>query len=210
MTRRSTPSARSATGSAVESPFTAPYLARVKIYTKKGDTGQTSLMGGGRVPKDDLRVAAYGDVDETNACIGLVRVTPPGDLADDLLGAIQRDLFAIGGALASPAPGRLKKAQQAKVVVPKPRITALEDAIDEADRELPALKAFVLPGGTPKAAALHLARTVCRRAERAVVRLARTEKVGAEVIVYLNRLSDLLFTLARLANHRAGRSDETW
>ena len=182
----------------------------MKIYTKTGDTGETSLMGGRRVPKDNPRVAAYGDVDETNACIGLARATPPGALADDLLGAIQRDLFAIGGTLASPAPGKLKKAQRAKVAVAPERIAALEHAIDEAEQELPALKAFVLPGGTPKAAALHLARTVCRRAERSVVHLARTEEVGGEVVVYLNRLSDLLFTLARLANHRAGGEDQTW
>jgi cob(I)alamin adenosyltransferase len=182
----------------------------VKIYTKQGDGGKTALMGGGRVAKDHVRVAAYGDVDEINACIGLVRTTAPVDFADDLLGAIQKGLFAIGGALATPSPGRLKAAQKNKMVVPKERVLALEAAIDEADRELSALKAFVLPGGTPKAAALHLARTVCRRAERSVVHLSRSAKVPAEIVVYLNRLSDLLFTLARLANRRAGVSDVTW
>jgi cob(I)alamin adenosyltransferase len=163
----------------------------VKIYTKTGDTGETSLMGGGRVPKDDARVAAYGDVDETSA-------------------AIQQDLFAIGGSLATPEPERLKEAQRAKLRVPADRIAELERAIDEADRELPPLKAFVLPGGTPKAAALHLARTVCRRAERSVIHLTHQEDVPPEIVVYLNRLSDLLFTLARLANHRAESPDQTW
>ena len=182
----------------------------MKIYTKTGDTGETSLMGAGRVPKDHQRVAAYGDVDETSAAIGLGRTTEPRDFADDLLAAIQRDLFAIGGALATPEPERVGAVQRAKVVVSPERVSALEAAIDAADTELPPLRAFVLPGGTPKAAALHLARAVCRRAERSVVRLAHAEPVPDGVIVYLNRLSDCLFTLARLANHRAGAADATW
>jgi len=182
----------------------------VKIYTRTGDGGETSLMGAGRVPKDHLRVRAYGDVDEANAAVGLARTTAPRDLADDLLTAIQHDLFTIGGALATPEPDRVGAAQRVKVVVAAERISALEAAIDAADTELPALKAFVLPGGTPKAAALHLARTVCRRAERTVVHLSHTEHVPDEVLVYLNRLSDLLFTLARLANLRARVDDVTW
>lgn len=182
----------------------------MKIYTKTGDAGDTSLMGGGRVPKYHLRVAAYGDVDETNAAIGAARVTRPARLADALLAEIQRDLFTIGGALATPRPHRLKQRQRDKVVIAEERIAALERAIDAADGELPPLRAFVLPGGTPKAAALHLARTACRRAERAVVRLAREEPVPAEILVYLNRLSDLLFMLARLANARARKKDVTW
>ena len=182
----------------------------MKIYTRTGDTGETSLMGGGRVPKDDARVSAYGEVDETNAAIGLVRSTAPLDLSAELLAAIQQDLFAIGGILATPAPERLKDAQRAKLVMPAGRIAALERAIDDADGELPALKAFVLPGGTPKAAALHLARTICRRAERSVVHLSHHEEVPAEIVVYLNRLSDYLFTLARLANHRAKVPDAIW
>jgi len=129
----------------------------VKIYTRTGDGGETSLMGAGRVPKDHLRVRAYGDVDEANAAVGLARTTAPRDLADDLLTAIQHDLFTIGGALATPEPDRVGAAQRVKVVVAAERISALEAAIDAADTELPALKAFVLPGGTPKAAALHLA-----------------------------------------------------
>lgn len=167
-------------------------------------------MGGGRVSKDHARVLAYGDVDEVNAALGVVRTTAPADLADELLSAIQRDLFTIGGALATPEPDRLKAPQRSKVVVPADRIQALEQAIDAAEVELPALTAFVLPGGTPKAAALHLARTACRRAERTVVHLSHQEAVPEEVVVYLNRLSDLLFTLARLANHRAGVRDVTW
>ena len=182
----------------------------MKIYTRTGDTGETSLMGAGRVPKDHQRVAAYGDVDETSAAIGLARTTEPRDLADDLLAAIQRDLFTIGGALATPEPERVGAAQRAKVAVSPERVSALEAAIDAADTELPPLRAFVLPGGTPKAAALHLARAVCRRAERSAVHLAHAESVPAEVIIYLNRLSDLLFTLARLANHRARAADATW
>jgi cob(I)alamin adenosyltransferase len=182
----------------------------VRIYTRTGDAGDTSLMGGGRVAKDDLRVAAYGDVDETNAAIGLARTTPPADFAGAILAEVQRDLFAIGGALATPAPERLREAQRDKMVVSADRVAALERAIDEADAELPPLQAFVLPGGTPKAAALHLARTVCRRAERGVVALSHTSPVAPDVLTYLNRLSDLLFTLARLANHRAGIADAIW
>jgi cob(I)alamin adenosyltransferase len=185
-------------------------LGGVKIYTRTGDGGETSLMGGGRVPKDHARVAAYGDVDEANAAIGVALTTEPRELAADLLHAVQRDLFAIGGALATPEPDRLKAAQRDKMVLAPGRVEALERAMDDATAELPALTAFVLPGGTPKAAALHVARTVCRRAERAVVHLARTETVTEDVLVYLNRLSDLLFTLARLANHRAGVPDRTW
>jgi cob(I)alamin adenosyltransferase len=186
------------------------YLGGVKIYTRTGDAGETSLMGAGRVAKDHLRVAAYGDVDEANAAIGLALTTEPRDFAEPLLSAIQRDLFAIGGALATPAPERVAAVQRAKVVVPPERIADLERAIDAADAELPALTAFILPGGTPKAAALHAARTICRRAERTAVRLAHDEPVPAEVLVYLNRLSDLLFTLARLANRRAGIEERTW
>lgn len=181
-----------------------------RIYTKTGDAGDTGLVGGGRVSKDHARVHAYGEIDETNAALGVVRTTAPADFSDELLAAIQRDLFAVGGRLATPEPERLREAQRGKVAIPPGRIAALEAAIDAADAELPPLKAFVLPGGTPKAAALHLARAVCRRAERSVVYLSHVEEVPPEILVYLNRLSDLLFTLARLANHRAGSPDVTW
>ncbi len=181
----------------------------MKIYTKTGDTGETALFGGGRVPKDDLRVTAYGDVDELNSAIGAVLATPPAEFEASLLFGIQRDLFAIGGQLASPDPEKVAKAL-AKAVIPDDRVPALEAAIDRADQDLAPLTAFVLPGGTPKAAALHLARTTCRRAERAVVALHRAHPVRPEILVYLNRLSDFLFTMARLANHRAGVADRTW
>lgn len=179
------------------------------IYTKTGDTGTTGLFGGGRVSKDDARVAAYGDVDELNSAIGVVRATAPADFFDDLFATIQRDLFSIGGHLATPDPEKVKKAL-ARAELSEARVTAFEDAIDAADAELPPLRAFILPAGTPKAAALHLARTVCRRAERSVVHLAGRADVPPLFLVYLNRLSDLLFALARLANHRAGAGDVTW
>ena len=181
----------------------------MKIYTKSGDAGTTGLFGGGRVSKADARVGAYGDVDELNSAIGVVRATDPADFADDLLASIQRDLFSIGGHLATPDPEKVRKAL-ARAELSDARVTAFEQAIDAADAELPALRAFVLPAGTPKAAALHLARTVCRRAERSVVHLAGAADVPPLFLVYLNRLSDLLFTLARLANHRGGRGDVTW
>lgn len=181
----------------------------MKIYTKTGDEGQTGLFGGGRVPKDHPRVSAYGDVDELNAALGVARAAAPGDRFDPLLEQVQRDLFAIGGYLATPDPAKVAAAL-AKAELPATRVTDFERAMDSADEELPPLKAFVLPAGTPQAAALHLARTICRRAERSVVHLAREAEVPPLFIVYLNRLSDLLFTLARLANHRSGVADDTW
>ncbi|HEX5633485.1 MAG TPA: cob(I)yrinic acid a,c-diamide adenosyltransferase [Gemmatimonadales bacterium] len=181
----------------------------MKIYTRTGDAGETALFGGGRVTKDHPRVAAYGDVDELNSVIGLARATEPRDLFDAMLEEIQRDLFAIGGHLATPDPEKVAKALE-KATLSHERVEAFERAIDEADTELPPLRAFVLPAGSPKAAALHVARTACRRAERNVVHLAVQEAVPELFMVYLNRLSDLLFTLARLANHRAGATDVTW
>lgn len=181
----------------------------MKIYTKTGDRGETALFGGGRVPKDHPRVAAYGDVDELNSLLGVIRATEPAGLFDPLLESIQRDLFSIGGHLATPDPERVSKALEKATLSPE-RVSEFEQAMDKAERELPPLKAFVLPAGTPKASALHLARTVCRRAERSVVHLAQSNEVPGLFLIYLNRLSDLLFTLARLANHRAGVKDVTW
>ena len=181
----------------------------MKIYTKTGDGGETSLFGGGRVPKHDPRVAAYGDVDELNSAIGLALAMEPHDLEGGLLEQIPRDLFEIGGQLATRAPDRVATAL-AKAQLDERRIEAMEAAIDRGDAVLPPLSAFVLPGGTLKAATLHVARTVCRRAERSVVALRDREPVPPIVLVYLNRLSDLLFTLARLANQRAGVPDRTW
>jgi cob(I)alamin adenosyltransferase len=181
----------------------------MKIYTKTGDEGETSLFGGRRVSKSDARVDAYGHVDELNAALGVAAAATPDAFERDLLVSVQQDLFAIGGRLASPEPDRVAKALE-KAVVPHERIEVLEQAIDRMQGELTPLRQFILPGGTPKAASLHVARTVCRRAERSVVALARVASVPREILMYLNRLSDLLFVMARLANHRAGVVDQTW
>jgi cob(I)alamin adenosyltransferase len=179
----------------------------VKIYTKTGDAGETSLLGGERVPKDHLRVAAYGDVDETNAALGLARTAASPPRAE-LLFAIQKDLFAIGAQLADP--GHDVAGRRAKAAVTASQVERLEAAIDEHEDRLPELRAFVLPGGTVAAAQLHLARTVCRRAERSVVALAHAAGIDPQVLVYLNRLSDLLFVLARAENHADGLPEERW
>jgi len=181
----------------------------VKIYTKTGDQGSTGLFGGGRVSKHHPRVTAYGEVDELNSTIGWVRAVDPTHAWEDALERIQRDLFSIGGQLASPEPAKVEAALTKAALDPS-RVAELEAMIDSAAAELPPLTAFVLPGGSPKAAALHVARTVCRRAERAVVALAEAERVAPGFLEYLNRLSDLLFMLARLANHWDGRTDVTW
>jgi cob(I)alamin adenosyltransferase len=181
----------------------------MKIYTKTGDAGTTGLFGGGRVGKDHPRVEAYGDVDELNAALGVARAAETMPRIDEVLVPVQRDLFAIGALLATPDREKMQQHLE-KARVDDERIAQLERAIDDADRELEPLRAFVLPGGAPKAAALHVARTICRRAERRVVRLRAEEAIPQVVVVYLNRLSDLLFTLARLANHRAGVGEVTW
>lgn len=181
----------------------------MKIYTRTGDAGTTGLFGGGRVSKDDARVDAYGDVDELNAALGVARAMESVPRIDELLVSVQRDLFAIGALLATPDRDRMAH-QLAKARVDDARVAQLEQAIDDADRELEPLRAFVLPGGSPKAAALHVARTICRRAERRVVHLQREVELPAVAVVYLNRLSDLLFTLARLANRSAGSGEVTW
>ena len=180
----------------------------MKIYTKGGDAGETGLIDGSRVPKDDGRVASYGDVDELSATIGLARAHCTDDPVRLLLHEIQKDLFAIGAQLADPQA--LVATRKAKAAVTPEQIEVLERAIDVRQSALPPLQAFILPGGARDAAFLHLARTVCRRAERAVVSLARREKVDPLVIAYLNRLSDLLFVLSREANHRAGEAEERW
>ncbi len=180
-----------------------------KIYTKTGDDGQTGLFGGGRVRKDHPRVEAYGDVDELNAAIGMARSVEMMPRIDEVLAPIQRDLFAIGALLATPHPEKHRE-QLEKARLSDARIAQLEVAIDDGEEELAPLKAFIMPGGTPKAAALHVARTICRRAERAIIRLQKEVEVPQIVIVYLNRLSDLLFVLARVANRRAGAGEVTW
>ncbi|MEO6526993.1 MAG: cob(I)yrinic acid a,c-diamide adenosyltransferase [Gemmatimonadaceae bacterium] len=181
----------------------------MKIYTKTGDSGDTGLFGGGRVPKDDPRVEAYGDVDELNAVIGMARAVEQMPRIDEVLVPLQRDLFAIGALLATPDREKMASHLE-KARIDDERIAQLEQAIDDAESELEPLRAFIVPGGTPKAAALHVARTVCRRAERHVVRLQHTVELPELTVIYLNRLSDLLFTLARLANKRAGAGEVTW
>lgn len=180
----------------------------MKIYTKTGDRGETGLLGGARVAKDDPRVAAYGDVDEANAAIGAAAAHADDAPLLRLLSRVQKDLFAIGARLADPT--HEVAARRAKAAVKAAQVRALERAIDARQRELPPLRAFVLPGGCPAAALLHLSRTVVRRAERSVVALAREAPVEPGIVVYLNRLSDLLFVLARHANHRAGLAEERW
>jgi cob(I)alamin adenosyltransferase len=181
----------------------------MKIYTKTGDAGQTGLFGGGRVSKADPRVEAYGDVDELNAVIGMVRAADVMPRVDEVLLPIQRDLFSLGALLATPDLEKMHD-HLAKAQIDDGRIRELEQAIDMCDKELEPLRAFIVPGGTQKAAALHVARTVCRRAERRVIHLQTEVEIPQIVVVYLNRLSDLLFTLARVANSRAGAGEVTW
>lgn len=184
----------------------------MRIYTGTGDQGDTGLFGGSRVPKSDPRVEAYGSIDELNATIGwaIAQVTEP--VISDRLPRVQPDLFAIGAHLATvPRPG----ARTPKLPpLPDPRIAELETWIDEAEAGLPELRAFVMPGGSSGGAALHVARTTCRRAEREVVRLARTldadHAVDSTILVYLNRLSDLLFVWARRENHHCGAHEQQW
>ena len=181
----------------------------LKIYTKTGDDGQTALFGGGRVEKDHPRVEAYGEVDELNACLGMARSVEMMPRIDEVLVPIQRDLFSIGALLATPDRERMSE-QLSKARIDDERIAELEHAIDDCESELEPLRSFILPGGTPKSCALHVARTVCRRAERRVVSLHHQEGIPDLVVIYLNRLSDLLFMLARLANKRAGAGEVTW
>jgi cob(I)alamin adenosyltransferase len=178
----------------------------MKIYTKTGDKGDTSLFGGQRVPKDALRIEAYGTVDELNSIIGIVRADQaPADI-DDVLGEVQDDLFVLGADLATPRSVEKKKIQR----IEGANTRRLEKRIDTFDASLKALRSFILPGGSPVAARLHFARTVCRRAERIVVRLSRNEDIGDDVPMYLNRLSDLLFVLARYANHVVHVPEVKW
>ena len=180
----------------------------MKIYTKRGDRGETSLFGGSAASKASARVTAYGEVDELNATVGLARAALAGGDAelDAILAGLQARLFDLGAELAMP-PGTVSKAS---VPVGDAEAARLEALIDRLEAELPPQKHFVLPGGAPAAAALHLCRTVCRRAERALVRLGETEPIGPASLVFLNRLSDLLFVMARIANQRSGLPDVPW
>ncbi len=181
-----------------------PTLASVKIYTKTGDDGTTGLFGGGRVKKTDPRVDAYGTVDELNAIIGVVRASSVQGWVDEELSRIQSELFVLGAELAC-VPGKESKMSMALLTADDAH--ALERAIDRAEAELPPLRTFVLPGGSPQAAHFHVARTVCRRAERGVLLL---DGVRSELVIYLNRLSDLLFMLARYENHMRKVEDVPW
>jgi len=184
----------------------------MKIYTKTGDAGETGLFGGQRVRKDNVRVDAYGDVDELNSVIGLA-VAGFGDRMADLgerLRSIQTELFTLGANLATPAPEDGGRPNSYVGALDPARIPEMESWIDEAETELEPLKNFVLPGGSEAASRLHLARTVCRRAERRVITLAHEAHLDENLVIYLNRLSDYLFTLARLANRRAGVDDIPW
>lgn len=178
----------------------------MKLYTKTGDDGTTGLFGGGRVKKASLRVEAYGTVDELNATIGIARATGLEVATDGVLAQVQVDLFTLGAELAC-VPGKEVKLPMA--LLAPADAERLERAIDAAEEGLPQLENFVLPGGSPQAAALHLCRTVCRRAERAVLALDDAP-ARDEVVIYLNRLSNLLFVLARKANHTAGVEDVPW
>ncbi len=180
----------------------------MKIYTKTGDTGETGLFGGGRVRKDHPRTQAYGEVDELNAAIGLAYAHCSHAAVRPLLLEIERDLFALGGQLANPRERSPIKV--AKSAIDPARVEELERSIDALEGEIPALKRFILPGGPQGGAALHVARAVCRRAERAVVSLHRAEPLNPVVLQYLNRLSDWLFTAARAENRLAGAEEIEW
>ncbi len=179
----------------------------MKIYTRTGDAGTTGLFGGARVDKDDLSVEAYGTVDETNAVIGMARSAGLPPDVDSVLASVQADLFVVGSELAC-VPGHEERLKLKLITAED--ATRLEKAIDDAEEGLLPLQHFVLPGGAPGAAALHLARTVSRRAERRVLQARKVRPVRDEIVVYINRLSDLLFTLARRANHHAGVQDVPW
>ena len=181
----------------------------MKIYTKTGDDGSTGLFGGDRISKDHMRIEAYGTVDETNSTLGLVRAHVGNhseqEFLEGILHKIQSELFVLGADLATPS--------DAKVNVPrieKKQIDDIEQLIDQLERELPPLKHFILPGGSIAASFMHLARTTCRRAERQTVRLSHREPINVLTITYLNRLSDLIFVLARWTNHLLGMNEEAW
>jgi cob(I)alamin adenosyltransferase len=179
----------------------------MKIYTKTGDRGDTRLFDGTKVRKHDERVEAYGDIDELNSFVGAAAAFLQDSELPAMLADVQKDLFSVGAQLADP---RFKERASNKFELPLERITALEQAIDRFETELPPLRQFILAGGGPAGALLHIARTVCRRAERRVVRLSERVDVSAGVIQYLNRLSDFLFVVARLVNHREGKQEVPW
>ncbi len=178
----------------------------MKIYTKTGDKGTTSLFGGKRIPKDDLHLEAYGTVDELNSLVGLAITKVASDKSKELLIKVQNDLFVVGSDLATPQ-------KNSKYPVPRVQnemIEYLEEQIDEFDSKMPALKSFILPGGTEAASILNVARAVCRRAERKTVALGKNENLNEKIVVYLNRLSDFLFVLARFENFTTNTPEREW
>jgi cob(I)alamin adenosyltransferase len=179
----------------------------VKIYTRTGDNGETALFDGTRVSKSDRRVVAYGDVDELAAWIGLVRAAGLDDELSTMLGRIQRDLLAIGARLADPSHKISGRVTKAAITIED--ISRIEGWIDQLDADLPPLRRFILAGGSMTGAALHVSRTICRRAERSMVRLGR-DAIESELLRYMNRLSDLLFVMARTTNYRAGMPESEW
>jgi cob(I)alamin adenosyltransferase len=185
----------------------APIISRVKIYTKTGDSGDTSLFDNTRVSKADARVDAYGEVDELNACLGAARAAGVGSDLAASLELIQKDLFALGARLADPSSRIAPRVTKAAITAET--VERLEQLIDRLETEMPPLRSFILPGGSIAGALLHLARTVCRRAERRVIALG-SDAVESVLVVYLNRLSDLLFVMARAVNHRAGEPEVEW
>ncbi len=176
----------------------------MKIYTKTGDKGETSLIGGKRVSKDSIRIESYGTVDELNTILGICRSTNPAKEIDEILYIIQNDLFTLGTMLATPAN------TQNKPLLLSESISQIEKLIDKVELELTPLKNFILPGGDTTASMLHLARAVCRRAERKVVQLSHEEVIEQNILIYLNRLSDLLFVLARWSNKLSNTPEKQW
>ena len=180
-----------------------------RIYTRTGDDGTTALFGGERVGKGNPRIDAYGTVDETNSIVGLARAhldgEPGEETLDPVLGTLQEELFVLGADLATPMD-----ATPVVERIEEEHVTAVEDRIDRFDADLPSLERFILPGGTPVGASLHSARTACRRAERHIVEASTSTPINEQSIVYLNRLSDLFFVLARWANRKAGVQEDTW
>lgn len=183
-----------------------------KVYTRHGDKGETHLVGGSRVAKDDPRIGSYGTIDELNAILGIVRAhndatpSPCAARLDQILRQVQNELFDLGSELATPS----EAAWEGMITIGAAQVKTLERTIDECQRDLQPLRSFILPGGGTIAAFLHQARTVCRRAERDILRLMRQERVGAHALGYVNRLSDLLFVLARWTSHHLGQPEYLW
>ncbi len=181
----------------------------MKIYTRTGDDGTTGLFGGGRVSKSNLRVEAYGTVDELNSVLGVARTCLKDQELDEILAQLQEELFTLGADLATPITPKGDGPYTMRIQ--EGSAANLETIIDRCEADLEPLKNFILPGGTPAAAQIHLSRTICRRAERLTVALLENDtKLNAEILIYLNRLSDLLFVLGRWANHRASHPETPW